>query len=109
MVLLPFELEDGEIFSQLLEQQTGKKSRLRVPQRGELSHMVDLANKNALEEAERISTKEEKLSGTLQLLGKMLTIQPPARIESFDVSNISGTDIVASMVVFEDGKPKRSA
>lgn len=109
VVLLPFELEDGEIFSQLLEQQTGKKSRLRVPQRGELSHMVDLANKNALEEAERISTKEEKLSGTLQLLGKMLAIQPPARIESFDVSNISGTDIVASMVVFEDGKPKRSA
>ena len=51
---------------------------------------------------------EEKVSGTLTLLGKMLAMEPPRRIESFDISNISGTDIVASMIVFEDGKPKRS-
>ena len=108
VVLLPFAIEDSELFSQLLEQQSGRKTKLRVPQRGELAHMVELANKNALEEAERISTKEEKLSGTLQLLGRMLSMDPPNRIESFDISNISGTDIVASMVVFEDGKPKRS-
>jgi excinuclease ABC subunit C len=38
----------------------------------------------------------------------MLEIAPPARIESFDISNISGTDIVAGMVVFQDGKPKKS-
>jgi excinuclease ABC subunit C len=38
----------------------------------------------------------------------MLAIDPPKRIESFDISNISGTDIVAGMVVFQDGKPKRS-
>lgn len=108
VVLLPFEIEDSELFSQLLEQQSGRKTKLRVPQRGELAQMVALANKNALEEAERISDKEEKLSGTLVLLGKMLSMDPPKRIESFDISNISGTDMVASMVVFEDGKPKRS-
>ena len=108
VVLLPFGIEDSELFSQLLEQQSGRKTKLRVPQRGELAHMVELANKNALEEAERISTKEEKLSGTLNLLGRMLSMDPPGRIESFDISNIAGTDIVASMVVFEDGKPKRS-
>ena len=44
----------------------------------------------------------------LTLLGKMLTMDPPVRIESFDISNISGTDIVASMVVFQEGKPKKS-
>ena len=109
VVLLPFAIEDAELFSQLMEQQSGRKTHIRVPQRGEFAHMVDLANKNALEEAERISSKEEKLSGTLQLLGKMLAMDAPARIEAFDISNISGTDIVASMVVFEDGKPKRSA
>ena len=42
------------------------------------------------------------------LLGKMLAMDPPDRMESFDISNISGTDIVASMVVFEEGKPKKS-
>jgi len=108
IVLLPFEVDDGELFAQLMEQQSGRKTRIRVPKRGDSAHLVALANKNALEEAERISSKEEKLSGTLQLLGKMLAITPPTRIESFDISNISGTDIVASMVVFEDGKPKRS-
>lgn len=45
---------------------------------------------------------------TLQLLGKMLGISTPERIESFDISNISGTDIVAGMVVYEAGKPKKS-
>lgn len=108
IILLPFEVDDRELFAQLLEQKSGRKSRIRVPQRGDSAHLVALANKNALEEAERISTKEEKISGTLQLLGKMLAMSPPRRIESFDISNISGTDIVASMVVFEDGKPKRS-
>ena len=108
VVLLPFEIEDAELFSQLLEQQSGRKTKLRVPQRGDNAQLVALANKNAQEEAERISTKEDKISGTLQILGKMLSIDPPNRIESFDISNISGTDIVASMVVFEGGKPKRS-
>ena len=108
LVLLPFEIEDSELFAQLLEQNFSKKTKLRIPQRGEFAQMVDLAIKNAREEAERISTKEEKLSATMVLLGKMLSIDPPRRIESFDISNISGTDIVASMVVFEDGKPKRS-
>ena len=108
VVLLPFEIEDAELFSQLLEQQSGRKTKLRVPQRGDFAQMISLANKNAKEEAERISSKEEKLSGALALLGKMLSIKPPRRIESFDISNISGSDIVASMVVYCDGKPKRS-
>jgi len=108
VVLLPFEIEDSELFAQLLEQQSGRKTRIRVPQRGDAAHLVELAIKNAREEAERISSKEEKISGTLRLLGKMLSMDPPKRIESFDISNISGTDIVASMVVFEAGKPKRS-
>ena len=107
-VMLPFEIEDGELFAQLLEQQFGRKPHLRIPQRGDNVRLVELANKNAFEEAQRVTSKEEKVSGTLALLGKMLAMEPPERIESFDISNISGTDIVASMVVFEDGKPKKS-
>ena len=107
-VLLPFEIEDSELFSQLMEQQYGKRPNLRIPQRGDNVRLVELACKNALEEAERVTSKEERVSGTLQLLGKMLAMEPPKRIESYDISNISGTDIVAGMVVFEDGKPKKS-
>ena len=107
-ILLPFEVEDGELFAQLLEQQYGRKPHLRVPQRGDNVRLVELAKKNAYEEAERVTSKEEKVTGVLGILGKMLAIDPPSRIESFDISNISGTDIVAGMVVFKDGKPHKS-
>ena len=107
-VLLPFEIGDSELFSQLLEQQFGRRPKLHVPQRGDNVRLVDLACKNAFEEAQRVTGKAERVSGTLSLLGKMLDMEPPGRIESYDISNISGTDIVASMVVFADGKPHKS-
>ena len=107
IILLPFEIGDGELFAQLLEQQFGKKVHIRVPQRGDNVRLVELAKKNAQEEAERVTSKEEKVSGALSLLGKMLKMDPPQRMESYDISNISGTDIVASMVVFVDGKPSK--
>ncbi len=65
VVLLPFEIEDGELFSQLLEQQFGRKTRLKVPQRGDNVRLVELAVKNAFEEAQRVTIKEERASGTL--------------------------------------------
>ena len=108
IVLLPFELEDGELFSQLMDQQFGRKSKLRIPQRGDNVRLVELACKNAFEEAQRVTSKEERITAVIQQLGKMLSMEAPRRIESFDISNISGTDIVASMVVFQDGKPKKS-
>ena len=107
-VLLPFELDDSELFSQLMEQQFGKRPHLRVPKRGDNARLIDMANKNAQEEAERVTGHEERINGTLTLLGRMLSIQPPKRIEAYDISNISGTDIVAGMVVFQNGKPKKS-
>ena len=107
-ILLPFELEECELIAQLLEQQLGRKPHLRVPQRGDNVRLVELAKKNAYEEAQRLTTKEEKVTGVLSILGKMLDMDPPKRIESFDISNISGTDIVAGMVVFKDGKPYKS-
>lgn len=106
-VLLPFELEDGELFAQLLEQQYGRLPKLHVPQRGDNVRLVELACKNAFEEAQRVTGKEERIGAALVTLGKMLSMDPPRRIESFDISNISGTDIVASMVVFQDGKPRK--
>ena len=108
IVLLPFELEDSELFSQLMEQQYGRRSKIRIPQKGDNMRLVELANKNAFEEAQRLTQKDERINATLVTLGKMLAIPTPSRMESYDISNISGTDIVASMVVFQDGKPKKS-
>lgn len=106
-LLLPFAVEDSELFAQLLEQSFGRKTHIRVPVRGDNRRLVELANTNAQEEAQRVTSNEERITGSLFLLGKLLNMDPPQRIESFDISNISGTDIVASMVVFQKGKPKK--
>ena len=107
-ILLPFDFEDRALVEQLLLNNFGIKTEILIPQRGDNAKLVELAVKNAYEEAQRLTTEEEKVSGTLSLLGKMLSMEPPRRIESFDISNIAGTDIVASMVVFVDGRPKKS-
>ncbi|MBR4864656.1 MAG: excinuclease ABC subunit UvrC [Oscillospiraceae bacterium] len=108
IIFLPFETDDCELFSQLLEQRYERKTRIKVPQRGDNVRLVELAVKNAREEAERVTGKEERLNATLHLFGKMIGLTSPDRIESYDISNLSGTDIVAGMVVFKDGKPRKS-
>lgn len=105
VVLLPFAVEDSELFSQLLEQEFGRKTKLRVPQKGDNLRLIQMAMENARQELERITSREERYLSNVHQLGTMLSISPPYRIESFDISNISGTDIVASMVVFHNGKP----
>ena len=106
-VLLPFFVEDMDMFSQLLEQRLNKRAVFSVPKRGEKAHLVALAVKNAEEEAKRVTEKEEQHNAVSMLLGRMLAIQQIHRIESFDISNISGTDMVGSCVVFQDGRPKK--
>ena len=108
-ILLPFAMEDSALFEELLLQELNKRVQFHVPQRGKNRSLVELANKNAREEAERATTAAERISGTLRLLQSMLGLpKPPMRLEAYDISNIAGTDIVASMVVFVDGKPKKS-
>lgn len=108
-ILLPVEMEDRELFEDLLSERYQKRVRIRVPMRGTGLQLIKLSEKNAREEAERVTTKAEHLSGSARLLQNMLGMeQPPKRMEAYDISNISGTDNVASMVVFHDGKPLKS-
>ncbi len=105
-ILLPCEMEDAQLFSDLLLQNLNKRVHIRTPQRGDNVRLVELAQKNAEEEAERVTSKEERNNSTLHLLQAVLGLpQKPSRMESYDISNTAGTDIVASMVVFVDGKP----
>lgn len=107
-ILIPFDFEDREMLEQLLEENYHRKISIRVPERGDKHRLVELAVKNAREEAERLTDKDERLNATVNILGKMLGILPPKRIESFDISNLQNSDIVAAMVVFVDGMPRRS-
>ena len=108
-ILLPLPMEDADLFSQLLFEQLGKKVRIVTARKGDNKRLSELAYKNAQEEAERATSAAERLNGTLTLLQSMLGLpEYPARMEAYDISNIAGTDIVASMTVFADGKPKKS-
>lgn len=108
VILLPFSIDDSSLFEQLLKEKYNKVTRIRIPQRGDNLRLVEMAVNNAREEAERATDKDERVNATLAALGKMIGCEPLKRIESFDISNLSGTDMVASMVVFWEGRPKRS-
>ena len=107
VILLPKPMEDAALFETLLYQNLQKRVHIRTPQRGDNVRLVDLAQKNAREEAERVTSKAERAMGTLGLLQNMLGLESLHRLESYDISNIAGTDIVASMVVFVDGRPSK--
>lgn len=107
-ILLPFAIEDADLFQELLQQQYSRKISIKVPQRGDNLRLIEMSCNNARQEAERITDRESRHHAVLDAFAKMLAIEQPHRIESFDISNISGKDNVASMVVFTDGKPRKS-
>lgn len=108
-ILLPFDITDSTLFEEFLLQKYGRKTQIKVPQRGDNVRLIELACKNAKEEAQRITNKEDRNKAVVTMLCKMLNVSSADRIESFDISNVSGSDNVASMVVFVDGKPHKSS
>jgi excinuclease ABC subunit C len=112
-LVLPDELNESEAIRAWLKETRGRAVRLTVTQRGEKRRMVELAGKNAAETLERVKTEwladNEKTSEALWELQEYLQLaSTPRRIECYDISNTQGTNSVASMVVFEDGRSKRS-
>ena len=109
-ILLPAETGSCEELSEALTQRAGRKVWVHVPQRGEKAELLTLARKNAAEEAERATSREERRNQTLVLLAKLTGLpQPPGRMESYDISNTGSSEIVSSMVVYQDGRPLKSA
>ena len=105
-ILLPCELSDRVPLTRMLSEQVGYRVELVTPQRGAKMDLIRLANQNAKEEVERATTREERQNKLLEALGRMLGLdQAPKRMESYDISNTGASDIVASMVVYVDGKP----
>ncbi|MCI8349659.1 MAG: excinuclease ABC subunit UvrC [Oscillospiraceae bacterium] len=109
-VTLDEELEDAPLLAQYLGEQKGQKVVLHVPVKGEQRQLILMAQKNAAErlsqETKRTGKEIAALSELAQLLGLPHT---PKFIESYDISHFGGADMVAGMVVFEDGRPLKSA
>ncbi|MCI2057601.1 MAG: excinuclease ABC subunit UvrC [Oscillibacter sp.] len=109
-ILLPVDSGDCEELSEALSRRAGHQVRVHVPLRGEKAELLDMARRNAGEEAERAVTVDERARHTLEELRRMTGLpSPPERLESFDISNTGADDIVASMVVYVGGKPLKSA
>ncbi len=105
-ILLPCELEDEVPLARMLSEAAEYRVNLVNPQRGAKMDLIRLANKNAVEEVERWTTREERQSRLLELLGRLLSLEgAPKRIESYDISNTGADDIVASMVVYVNARP----
>lgn len=111
-VMLREEIEDKEIIEEWLTKKRGHKVEILVPKKGDKEKLVELARENAktvLErDLEKIKIENIKTVGAVTNICNMLKLSYATRIEAFDISNISGTDSVGSMIVYEDGKPKRS-
>ncbi|MCD7948397.1 MAG: excinuclease ABC subunit UvrC [Oscillospiraceae bacterium] len=107
-ILLPCELEDEVPLARMLSERVERRVYVITPQRGAKAELIQLANLNAKEEAERATSREERQSRLLELLAKMLGLQtPPVRMESYDISNQGASDIVASMVVYVNARPRK--
>ncbi len=112
-ILLETEPTDRELLEEWLNQRADRKVKFIIPQRGELKSLVKMCKENAILQLKEIQIQKMKKEGSvpysLSALQRDLRLKElPKRIECFDISNIQGSDSVASMVVFVDGKPKKS-
>lgn len=104
--------EDMNTISEYLKSKRGSKVNLVVPKIGQKEKLVTLACKNAelvlTQDKDRIKLEEARTIGAVHQVENWLDIPMITRMEAFDISNTSGFENVASMVVFENGKPKKS-
>lgn len=111
-LLLQEELEEPELITEWLSAKRGQKVYIHVPKKGEKEKLVVLAEKNASlvlqQDSEKIKKEEQRTKGAMKEIENLLGLDSIKRIESFDISNINGFESVGSMVVYENGKPKRN-
>lgn len=108
-IMFKNELEEGELLREFLIKISGKQNiEFKIPKKGEKMRFIEMAEKNAMIGLKNKTDTIENEGLLVDLMNLLELKELPKRIESFDISNISGTDIVAGMVVFENAKPKRS-
>ncbi len=109
-VCLDDEAADSELLGEWLSQKAGRKVTVSVPQKGEQAHLVEMCRSNAAEQLAQSTGRTGREASALDELGRLLGMeQPPLYIESYDISNLAGGENVAGMIVFENGRPLKSA
>ena len=112
-VLVPWDPDDLDLYQQWLSDQRGSAVTIRVPRRGDKRALQETVARNAKEELvrhrlKRASDHNSRAKALNELQEYLGLPEPPLRIECYDMSHIQGTDYVGSMVVMEDGLPKKS-
>src|SRR5712691_11184658 len=108
---VPVDFEDRDLLEQWLSERRGRpRVAIRTPQRGAKRELMDLVNRNArLSFLQRFRAAMPSPATISKEVEEVLDLEkPPRRIECFDISNLQGSDVVASMVVWEDGRMKKS-
>jgi excinuclease ABC subunit C len=106
----PMDFEDRELLEEILSERAGHRVEILNPQRGAKHAFLELVEKNAQHSfTQRFRVLKPNSRAIVEALESALTLpEPPKRIECFDISHIQGSDTVASMVVWEDGRMKKS-
>lgn len=112
-LLTEFPVEEQELLEQWLGERRGGRVHIITPMKGEKSRMIDLARENAKvvlsRDLEKIKREEARTVGAARELAALLGLNSADRLEAFDISNTSGYQSVASMVVFEKGRARKNA
>lgn len=109
-VTLDGEVEDAELLQEWLSDKLGKKVTITIPKIGEQAQLVEMCRNNAAEKLAQSMERTGREASALDELGRLLGMDtPPMYIEAYDISHQSGEDNVAGMVVFENGRPLKSA
>lgn len=111
-IMLSREIDDMALLEEWLTARKGRKVRFVVPKIGTKEKLVELAARNAElvlgQDKERILRETQRTTGAVKEITDLIGIGEAKRIEAYDISNISGYESVGSMIVFVDGKPRRS-
>jgi excinuclease ABC subunit C len=111
-IVIEEEPEDLELLEQWLTGKRGRSVHIRVPKIGSKEHLIQLAKQNAelvlKQDLDKLAREEKRTRGAAEEIAGLLGLSDVHRMESYDISNISGFLSVGSMVVFADGKPRKS-
>ena len=112
IIMIQEEIQDSDTISEWLGSRKNRKVKLVTPKKGDKEKMVELAYKNAqlvlTQDKEKIKREENRTTGAMREIAGLLGLGTIKRAEAYDISNTNGVESVGSMVVFEDGKPKKN-
>ena len=111
-LMLQREIDEIDVLEEWLSKKRGQKVHIRVPKKGTKEKLVELAARNArmvlTQDKEKLKREEGRTIGAMKEICDLLELESLQRVESYDISNISGFESVGSMIVYENGRPKRN-